>query len=48
MVTMNTIECEKKETMAFQQCTKFVAAIDPGRCSLGAEGLNVHRVEVTP
>ena len=35
----------KNETMAFQWCTKFVADLDPGCCSLGAEGLNARRVE---
>ena len=38
----------KKETMVFRRCAKFVAELDPGHCSLGAEGLNAHRVEVTP
>ena len=38
----------KNETMAFRWCTKFVANLDPGRCSLGAKGLNVRRVEATP
>ena len=33
--------------MAFQRFTKFVADLDPGYCSLGAEGLNVHKVKAT-
>jgi hypothetical protein len=44
-------ECDRareKKTMAFRQFTKFVADLDLGHCSLGAEGLNVRRVEATP
>jgi hypothetical protein len=46
-VTTSVIKCEKK-TMAFRQLAKFVADLNPGHCSLGAEGSNVLRVEVTP
>ena len=45
-VTMSVIEHEKK-IMVFQWCTKFVADLDPGRCSLGAEGPSSRTVEVT-
>jgi hypothetical protein len=44
-------ECDRagdKKTMAFRQFTKFVADLNPGYCSLGAESSNVHRVEATP
>ena len=34
---MTVIECEK-EMMVFQWCTKFVAELNLGRYSLGAEG----------
>ena len=43
----SVIECEKK-MMEIRRFTKFVADLDPGHCSLGAEGSNMHIVEVTP
>ena len=47
VVTMSIIEWEKIEMMLFQWCTKFVAALDPGYCRVGAEGSNALRVEAT-
>jgi hypothetical protein len=44
-------ECDRargKNTMAFQQFSKFVADLNPGHCSLGAEGSNIRRVKATP
>ena len=38
-------ECK---AMAFLRFAMFVANLDPGHCSLGAEGSNVHRIEATP
>ena len=45
-VTMSVIEHEKK-IMVFQRCTKFIADLDPGHCSLGAEGSSSCTVEAT-
>ncbi len=44
-------ECDRvqeKMTMVFRQFTKLVADLNPQHCSLGAEGLNMRRVEATP
>ena len=45
---MSVTERKKNKMMAFRRFTKFVADLDPGHYSLGAEGLNMCRVEVTP
>ena len=38
----------KKDMMVFPHSTKFIVYLNPGCCSLGAEGSNERRVEVTP
>jgi hypothetical protein len=43
-------ECDRareKRMMVFRQFTKFVVDLNPGHCSLGAQGSNVYRVEAT-
>ena len=39
---------QEKDTMVFRQCSKFVADLNLGCCSLGAEGSNICSVEATP
>ena len=38
-MTMHESDRAQKKMMAFQWCTKFVADLDPGCCSLGAKSV---------